>query len=120
VLVQEFVPSLRELRIFAIGGRLLTFAVEGTAAGGIWTDPGKVKVACTLIPGELERPLLSLIQRWNLDVAAFDVLETSDGPVFLEVNPVCGWLFFESRAHSQLVSAAVADFLVGVWEERLQ
>ena len=62
-------------------------------------------------PPELERPLTRLADTWNLDVAAFDVLDTEDGPVFLEVNPACDWLWSERLAGDRLVSQRVAELV---------
>ena len=60
---------------------------------------------------ELEHPLLELAEKWELDVAAFDLLDTADGPVFLEVNPACDWLWSEHLADDKRVSERVAAFV---------
>ncbi|MFE3785990.1 hypothetical protein ACFXPA_48340 [Amycolatopsis sp. NPDC059090] len=44
-------------------------------------------------------------------MAAFDLLGTTGGPVFLTVNPDCGWLWAEQAAGQRAVSAAVLDLV---------
>ena len=111
VLVQEFVASTRELRIYGVGDQLFAFEVVKTSPEAPWTEPDSVTVRPTAVPAHLRRPLHRLMSRLRLDVGAFDVLETADGPVFLEVNPTGDWLSFESRAGVATVTEAVVDLL---------
>ena len=111
VLVQEFVASTRELRIYGVGDQLVGFEVVKASPEAPWTDPDSVTVRQVAVPVHLRRPLHRLMSRLRLDVGAFDVLETADGPVFLEVNPTGDWLSFESRAGITTVTDAVVDLL---------
>ena len=111
VLVQEFVASTRELRIHAVGEHLVGFEVAKPSPEAPWTEPDSVTARAIVVPEHLRAPLHRLMTRLRLDVAAFDVLETDDGPVFLEVNPTGDWLNFESRAGVAPVTAAVVDLL---------
>lgn len=111
VLVQEFVASTRELRIYGVGDQLFGFEVVKTSPEAPWTDPDSVTVREVAVPVGLRRPLHRLMSRLRLDFGAFDVLETADGPVFLEVNPTGDWLSFESRAGITTVTDAVVDLL---------
>lgn len=117
VLVQEFVASLRELRVFSVGPQLIGFEVTKTSAAAPWTAPERVEVRRVPVPATLRPALRRLTRQWRLDVAAFDVLDTADGFVFLEVNAPCDWLFFEARARSADVSRAVLDLLVRRFRE---
>jgi glutathione synthase/RimK-type ligase-like ATP-grasp enzyme len=108
ILVQEFVASERELRIYLVGGDLITYAVEKPSPESLWEGDASVYVRAVPTPHELEQPLLRLAERWDLDVAAFDLLDTTDGPMFLEVNPACDWLWSEKLAGDKRVSERVA------------
>jgi hypothetical protein len=112
VLVQEFLPSSKELRIYAVGGRLICFEVTKDDVNSLWTDPQGVQIELAVTPSALRGPLSHLVGRWDLDVAAFDVLETPEGPVFLEVNGACDWLYCERRAGCDAVSQAVRELVL--------
>ena len=112
VLLQEFVAARRELRVQAVGEQLFGFEVDKAAPHVLWTDPASVRVRPVEVPPAVARGLLRLVAHWQLDVAAFDVLESADGPVFLEVNPTGDWLSFEACTGSSPITDAVVD-LVG-------
>jgi hypothetical protein len=107
VLLQEFVPASRELRIYAVGDCLVTFEIAKASLNSIWTDPDGVDIRLRSTPRELQPILRKLMRGWHLDLAAFDLLQTGRGPVFLEVNPLCDWLYYERRAGCSAVSDAV-------------
>jgi len=107
VIVQEFLGSARELRIYAVGGRLCSFAVAKPSLSALWDGGQELVVGEIPTPPLLEAPLRRLLRRWDLDVAAFDFLDTPNGAVFLEVNPACDWLWCERRAGVAHVGAAV-------------
>lgn len=111
VMVQEFVPCARELRVYAVGGELIGFARSAPRPDAQFGDEEDRHVVPVPVPDELRRPLESLARRWQLDVAAFDLLETSDGPVFLEVDTACDWIGHERRAGVSSVTDAVAGLL---------
>jgi hypothetical protein len=109
VIVQEHVAAPRELRVYAVAGRLHAFAVEHASLAGRWDREPRVEAA------ELEHGLAGALRRlvaeWRLDVAAFDVLDGPAGPVFLEVNQACDWLWCERRAGVETVSTAVRELI---------
>jgi hypothetical protein len=115
VLVQEFIPSHRELRIYAVGDRMLAFAVTRPSPEALWTRPGELSAAPVPVPPMLERRLRYLLAHWRLDVAAFDFLDTPQGPVFLEVNGACDWLWCEHLAGTRTVSAAVHEHVAALF-----
>jgi MFS family permease len=108
MMVQNFLPSDRELRIYLVAGQLMTHAVSKPSPESLWEGDSAVYVRAVPTPPELEHPLLELADTWELDVAAFDLLDTADGPVFLEVNPACDWLWSEHLADDKRVSECVA------------
>jgi hypothetical protein len=107
VIVQEYVPSETELRVFAIGGELIAYRVDKLDPAQLWVDPDAVTVRRVDTPPALAPKLLALARHWRLDIAAFDLLDTGRDHVFLEVNVNCDWLWFETRSGSKDVSAAV-------------
>ncbi|HEX4358668.1 MAG TPA: hypothetical protein VH141_14150 [Pseudonocardia sp.] len=116
VMVQEYVPCTSRLRVYAVGGELIAFAsgAPGTDAqfgDDPFSDAEGRHVVQVQVPDGLRRPLESLARRWQLDVAAFDLLETPDGPVFLEVDTACDWLGHERGAGVSSVTDAVAGLL---------
>ena len=112
VMVQEYVPCTRQLRVYAVGGELIAFARAAARPDAQFgEDDAERHVVPVPVPEALRRPLESLARRWQLDVAAFDLLETSEGPVFLEVDTACDWLGYERRAGVSSVTDAVAGLL---------
>jgi hypothetical protein len=111
VLLQEFIPASRELRIYAVGNHLVSFEIAKTSLNSVWTDPEGVDVRLISTPRELQPILRKLMRGWSLDVAAFDLLQTDRGPVFLEVNAVCDWLYYERQAGCTAVSDAVKKLI---------
>jgi glutathione synthase/RimK-type ligase-like ATP-grasp enzyme len=117
MMVQEFLPSEREFRIYLVGGRLMTYAVTKPSPESLWEAGSAVYVRAVPTPPELETPLLHLGEEWELEVAAFDLLDTADGPVFLEVNPACDWLWSEKLAGDKRVSERVAAVVSARFED---
>jgi len=111
VMVQEFLPAGRELRIYLAGDELITYAIQKPSPESLWTgDPG-VYAAAVPTPRELVGPLRRLAECYQLDVAAFDLLDAEAGPVFLEVNSACDWLWSERLTGDALVSPRIADLV---------
>jgi MFS family permease len=117
MMVQEFLPSEREFRVYLVGGRLMTYAVTKPSPDSLWEGGSSVYVRAVPTPPELESPLLQLAEEWDLDVAAFDLLDTADGPVFLEVNPACDWLWSEKLAGDKRISERVAAVVSARFED---
>ncbi|GAB3980687.1 ATP-grasp ribosomal peptide maturase [Actinoallomurus acanthiterrae] len=114
-LVQEFVESGHELRIFIVGDEVVAFRVDKRSAEDLWTDPESVRVTPIEAPDRLVAALRGLCASWGLGVAAFDLLVTEDDYVFLEVNVTGDWLWFENRAGSASVSEAVLRYVTGAF-----
>ena len=111
VMVQEFLPSSQELRVYIVGGELITYAVIKPSPESLWEGDPAVYARTVPTPPDLERPLARLADTWGLDVAAFDLLDTPDGPVFLEVNSACDWLWSERLAGDAAVSRRVTELV---------
>ncbi|GAA3855746.1 hypothetical protein GCM10022243_21370 [Saccharothrix violaceirubra] len=117
VIVQEYVPSETELRVFVVGERCLAFQVDKLDPAQLWIDPEAVRVAPVDVPAALTDKLLALAAHWGLRVAAFDLLVSGGEHVFLEVNVNCDWRWFEHRAEDDRVSTAVHDWAAARFRE---
>ena len=99
VIVQQYVPHARELRVYYLDGAVCSFDVRKTTPSSIWSDPTGVVVARTRTPHAVARLVRRLATAWGLRYGAFDLLETPGGDmVFLEVNADGDWMWFEGRA----------------------
>ncbi|GAB1642139.1 hypothetical protein KRMM14A1259_25620 [Krasilnikovia sp. MM14-A1259] len=110
VVVQEYVPHARELRVYHLDGALCAFEVTKPDPGAAWTDPATVTVSRVDCPAAAAAAVRALCTAWNLRYGAFDLLVRPDGePVFLEANPDGDWLWYEQRAgwHGVSFMAAV-------------
>jgi hypothetical protein len=116
VIVQQYLPSDHELRVFAVGGELVAYRVDKLDPAQLWVDPEAVEVRRVDVPGAevppaLAESLLALTRFWKLDVVAFDLLVRDGGTVFLEANVNCDWRWFEARSGDTAVSNAVAEWV---------
>jgi glutathione synthase/RimK-type ligase-like ATP-grasp enzyme len=111
VIVQQYVHSDHELRVFVVGERLISYRVDKLDPAQLWVNPDAVEVRAVDIPPALGDALLALARFWRLDVAAFDLLVAGGEPVFLEVNINCDWRWFERRSDEPAVSSAVASWV---------
>ena len=119
VIVQEYLRSDTELRVFVVGGRAIAYQVDKLDPAQLWVDPESVQVKPAEVPEGLRTALLALARHWRLDVAAFDLLVTGGEHVFLEVNVNCDWRWFEHRSGSTDVSDAVHDWVATRFRELL-
>lgn len=117
VLVQQYLSSEYELRVFVVGEDVLAYRVEKVDPAELWVDPDAVSVTPVEVPNELGEKLLGLSRHWRLHVAAFDILVAGGDFVFLEVNVNCDWRWFERRAGCGAVSEAVHRWVASRFEE---
>ncbi|GGL15883.1 hypothetical protein Sme01_21070 [Sphaerisporangium melleum] len=116
VLIQDFVPSSAELRIHWADGAFIAFRLGKRSMDVERLNISDVSIEQVPMPPELTGPLTLLSEQWNLQLAAFDLLETPGGHVFLEVNPAFDWLWLEHHLAGKPVSTAVCDFLINAFE----
>ena len=119
VLVQEFVAAPRELRVNVVGGRLFPYAITRPSPESPWTEPESIVVEPVTLSPELCARLTRLAGEFDLDIAAFDLLDAPE-PVFLEVNPEGSWLWAERRTGSSLTSRAARDLVVDLFRKELR
>jgi glutathione synthase/RimK-type ligase-like ATP-grasp enzyme len=101
VIFQRYIPAVVDLRITAVGTRLL--AAEVHSQQGDY--PVDVRANRNLVyrphvlPPDIERKLLALMRRLGLEYGAIDMRLTPGGEyVFLEVNPAGQFLYVEMAA----------------------
>jgi glutathione synthase/RimK-type ligase-like ATP-grasp enzyme len=112
VLVQEFIPASREMRVHVVGREVIVFAIHKSAPEDIWIRPNDVTVSAADLPAPVQRQILAYVRAAGLHIAAFDFLLTDSGPpVFLEVNVSGDWRFFEQRAGCTSVTDATVAYL---------
>jgi hypothetical protein len=117
VIVQEFVEAAHELRVYAVTGEFHAFEIAAHRPDAPFVDARHVPVRPAVLPEGLRAPLTALVRTWQLDVAAFDLLMTPHGPVFLEVNAACDWLWLERAAGAAPVTAAVLALLLDAYRD---
>jgi hypothetical protein len=120
VIVQQYLPSDHELRVFVVGDQVIAYRVAKRDPAQLWVDPDTVEVEAAEIDPALRGTLRAMARYWRLDVVAFDLLVRSGGYVFLEANVHCDWRWFERRAGGEAaVSGAVAAWVATRFEELL-
>jgi hypothetical protein len=115
VIVQEFVEAAHELRVYAVAGEFHAFEITVQRAGAALVDAGHVPVRLVALPEALRAPLTRLVRLRELDVAAFDLLVTADGAVFLGVDAARDWRWLERAAGAAPVTAAVLGLLLATF-----
>ncbi|MCX4782615.1 hypothetical protein [Streptomyces sp. NBC_01264] len=109
VVVQEYVPHQRELRVFQLDGGICAFEVRKPDPSSPMTDPDSVTVTRVDCPVPAAEAVRTLCAAWNLRYGAFDLLVSDTGDVvFLEANPDGDWLWFERKARWHGVSFMAA------------
>ncbi|HEX6499680.1 MAG TPA: hypothetical protein VF054_11705 [Micromonosporaceae bacterium] len=109
VVVQEYVPHDRELRVYYLNGGICAFEIRKPEPSSLWTDPDSVTVTPVDCPAVAVEAVRTLCTAWGLRFGAFDLLARYTGEVvFLEANPDGDWLWFERRARWNGVSFMAA------------
>jgi MvdD family ATP-grasp ribosomal peptide maturase len=115
---QENIPKTLELRTTIVGQQVFTGAIDSQSlpkASHDWR-----RQALTLIdawqpyelPQEIAVKLLKLMEYFQLNYGAFDLILTPDGHyIFLEINPVGEFYWLEKYAGLP-ISQAIADLLI--------
>jgi len=116
---QQRVRKKLELRVTIVGQRVFAAAVDSQAferATEDWRRDGLAMLDAWrpyALPAGVERRLLALMSRLELNYGAVDIIVTPDDEhVFLEVNP-SGEFFWLERCPGLPISDAIADVLTG-------
>ncbi|SEL14946.1 ATP-grasp domain-containing protein [Streptacidiphilus jiangxiensis] len=111
LVVQEYVPHDREIRLYLTGTEHHAFEVAKERPEDLWTRPDRVGVAAVATPPPALSAARALAEAFSLRYAAFDFLMQGDDPVFLELNVHGDWRWFERRAGVETVTRAMARTL---------
>ncbi|HKN99910.1 MAG TPA: hypothetical protein VJX10_22515 [Pseudonocardiaceae bacterium] len=117
VIVQQYLPSDHELRVFVVGERVIGYRVDRGDPGALWLDPAAARVRPVPVEPALGGTLRALARHWRLDIAAFDLLVRDGTPAFLAAGAHCDWRWCEHLSGEPAVSAAVANWVTARFEE---
>jgi glutathione synthase/RimK-type ligase-like ATP-grasp enzyme len=116
---QELLPKVVELRVTIVGHRVFTAAVDSKVnqlAEVDWRRDGIGLLDAWKpypLPADVERSLLALMDRLDLNYGAADIIVTPDGRhVFLEVNPAGEWFWLDDPEHRP-IGECLAELLTG-------
>jgi glutathione synthase/RimK-type ligase-like ATP-grasp enzyme len=97
VVIQEFVPSGDEIKVYVIGQDVFGIRKCETSAGS-------VRTACTISP-EIQSISLRCGRLFGLGLYGLDVIESPDGPVVVDVN------YFPSYKGVPNAAQRIADYV---------
>lgn len=116
---QESLPKSLELRVTAVGQRVMPAALDSQVSARAthdWRRDGAGMLQDWRpyqLPAEIEEKILRLMDYFSLNYGAIDIILTPDGRhVFLELNP-SGEFFWLERSPGLPISEAIADILIG-------
>jgi ribosomal protein S6--L-glutamate ligase len=112
ILLQEFITpesgKISDIRIFVIGGKIIGAIRRSAAAGEFRSNVHRGGTPEIITLSKREQNLaLKAVNAAGLDIAGVDWLETSNGPVFLEVNATPGFQGFESATGIDVARAII-------------
>ncbi|MFC0529798.1 ATP-grasp domain-containing protein [Phytohabitans kaempferiae] len=119
LILQEYVASDAELRVYYTKGAQTAYRVVKDAPASPWLDRCRVQVTACPVPPRVGRTVALLARRMGLSYAAFDLLMVGDEPVFLEANADGDWRWYERLAGDDAVTAAAARMVAGLHHRSL-
>jgi glutathione synthase/RimK-type ligase-like ATP-grasp enzyme len=121
---QEMIPKALELRITVVGEKVFASAIDSQASARAqhdWRRDGLRMIDAWQfhdLPEDVTRKLLKMMDAFGLNYGAIDLILTPDGQyVFLEINPGGEYFWLEEHP-GHLISAAIADVLLGLAPRR--
>lgn len=121
---QEMLPKALELRITIVGQRIFAAAIDSQTsprASHDWRRDGAKLIDRWQpyeLPRDIQQRLLRLMDYFNLNYGAIDLILTPDARhVFLEINPA-GEFFWLEQSPGLPISEAIADVLSGLAPRR--
>jgi ribosomal protein S6--L-glutamate ligase/tetrahydromethanopterin:alpha-L-glutamate ligase len=105
--LQEFIPhGLSDIRVFVIGNRVAASMHRVAKTWKTNISLGAKPVACKL-DDELEDLAVKATEIIGCKVAGVDILESSDGPVIIELNSQPGWMGLQSVAEVNIADEII-------------
>jgi glutathione synthase/RimK-type ligase-like ATP-grasp enzyme len=123
LIFQEAITGGCDVRVTIVGDRLFPAQIVGPSGGYEYDfrlHTAESSISPVTLPDAVTERLLALMRRLGLWYGAVDLRRAPDGDyVFLEINPAGQWLFVE-YATDQPISAALADLLSDLDQQRLR
>ena len=117
---QENIPKKLELRITIIGNKIFTASIDSQSSSKAKNDWRRDGVGLLeawekhQLPPEIKTKLLQLMDQFQLNYGAIDMILTPDNRyVFLEINPGGEFFWLELKQPHFPLSQAFADVLLG-------
>jgi hypothetical protein len=112
VLLQEYIPKGRELRVTVVDTKVFAVALNSQSVPEASVDWRKATLQVPHervdLPASVSDGLVSMLRHFGLRFGAFDFIETPDGNlVFLELNPNGQWAWLQ-----QLTGVPIKEALV--------
>lgn len=111
LVLQEYVPHDRELRVYHLRGEIHAFRVVKERPESLWLDEDAVQVIVCPVPEPVVNATRRLAEALGLGYAAFDFLIRQDEPVFLEANVTGDWRWFERRADTRALTRGAVKMI---------
>lgn len=117
VLLQEYVPKKKELRITIVGSEVFSAEIDSQATAGTSIDwrrnPYGVSYKARQLPDRIRGKCVEILKSYGLNFGAIDMILTpSDEYVFLEINPNGQWAWIEDLT-AMPIASTLSDFLAG-------
>ena len=121
---QERIANEFDVRVTVIGSRVFAARILAQRRDGEvdWRalDASRLRYEHYVLPDDIERRFIALVQAFSLSFAALDFIVTPDGEhVFLEINPSGQWGWLES-ATGHPITDAIVDRLIADNEPSLR
>ncbi len=115
LILQKFVPNPgRDIRVFVIGDRVVGSAYKYHPEGKWKTNVAQGgKMVDENVPNEILELGVSATKTMGLDYSGVDIIESSDGPMVLEVNGSPGWQALNVAANLK-VADEIVSYAVGL------
>lgn len=116
LIFQEYVPKRREWRIVSIGKKLFAAAIYSQERGDTIVDYRQNIEACRMepmsLPSQVESSIHEMNACFNLKMAHYDFIETTDGDFyFLEVNPGGQWGWLQERLNFPIAQQLIKQLM---------
>ncbi|MDR6939530.1 hypothetical protein [Arcanobacterium hippocoleae] len=114
VMVQPFIEHAYEIRVYLIGTDIIGYSVTGKSnADSLWDCGENLKIAPIDVGIELRKLIYDFQRKASIEFGAFDFLVTEEGDhIFLEVNLLGDWKYFEKSANDHRVTCAVTKYIL--------
>lgn len=115
---QKKIEKKKELRVTVVGRDVYAFEIDSQQFEGAKVDWRKDginlidKWTRTELPGEIEAKILELLDVYNVDYGAIDIIVSPDDEYyFIEINAAGEFFWLDNLTEENLISKSIADLL---------